>query len=87
MKSLLRTVSAALAFAVAATASVASDWTPPGPIKMMIAFRAGGGAHTQARLVAVAALANDTKVALPSLTQFYAVVLAILASFSPARFF
>ena len=32
--------------------SAAADWKPPGPIKMMIAFKAGGGADTQARLVA-----------------------------------
>ena len=42
--------------AVAALASVATpalaDWTPPGPIKMLIAFRAGGGTDTQARLIA-----------------------------------
>lgn len=30
----------------------AADWTPPGPIKLMIAFAAGGGADTQARLIA-----------------------------------
>jgi len=30
----------------------AADWTPPGPIKLMIAFAAGGGAATQARLIA-----------------------------------
>ncbi len=32
--------------------SAAADWKPSGPIKMMIAFRAGGGADTQARLIA-----------------------------------
>lgn len=45
---------------VALTASVvipmpqasAADWAPPGPIKMMIAFAAGGGADTQARIIA-----------------------------------
>ena len=30
----------------------AADWQPPGPIKLMIAFAAGGGADTQARLIA-----------------------------------
>ncbi len=30
----------------------AAGWKPAGPIKMMIAFRAGGGADTQARLIA-----------------------------------
>jgi len=29
-----------------------ADWKPSGPIKMMIAFKAGGGADTQARLIA-----------------------------------
>ncbi len=33
-------------------AAHAADWTPPGPIKLMIAFAAGGGADTQARLIA-----------------------------------
>lgn len=32
--------------------SQAADWQPPGPIKLMIAFAAGGGADTQARLIA-----------------------------------
>lgn len=32
--------------------TVAADWAPSGPIKMMIAFAAGGGADTQARLIA-----------------------------------
>ena len=32
--------------------AAAADWTPPGPIKMMIAFKAGGGADTQARMIA-----------------------------------
>ncbi len=30
----------------------AADWAPPGPMKMIIAFAAGGGADTQARLIA-----------------------------------
>ena len=45
----------AAALTVASTASplaAAADWTPPGPIKMMIAFKAGGGADTQARMIA-----------------------------------
>lgn len=29
-----------------------ADWAPPGPIKLMIGFAAGGGADTQARLIA-----------------------------------
>ena len=40
-----------LALAFSAAAAVA-DWAPPGPIKMLIAFKAGGGADTQARLIA-----------------------------------
>lgn len=38
-------------FAMTTTAQ-AADWTPPGPIKLLIAFRAGGGADTQARMIA-----------------------------------
>ncbi|MBK0329637.1 tripartite tricarboxylate transporter substrate-binding protein [Rhodobacteraceae bacterium F11138] len=52
MKSLLKTFATASVVALAATATVAQDWTPPGPIKMMVAFRAGGGADTHARLIA-----------------------------------
>ena len=39
---------------VAATAlgAAADDWKPAGPVKLMIAFAAGGGADTQARLIA-----------------------------------
>jgi len=37
---------------VMATGAMAADWTPPGPIKLMIGFAAGGGADTQARLIA-----------------------------------
>ncbi|MEM9048723.1 MAG: tripartite tricarboxylate transporter substrate-binding protein [Pseudomonadota bacterium] len=53
MKRILRAGLAALAMAATATASLA-DWNPPGPIKMLIGFRAGGGADTQARLIAEA---------------------------------
>ena len=42
----------ALGALVAAPLAHAADWTPPGPIKLMIAFAAGGGADTQARLIA-----------------------------------
>jgi tripartite-type tricarboxylate transporter receptor subunit TctC len=42
----------AVAAIALATAAQAADWTPPGPIKLMIAFKAGGGADTQARLIA-----------------------------------
>jgi tripartite-type tricarboxylate transporter receptor subunit TctC len=33
-------------------AALADDWTPAGPITMMIGFAPGGGADTQARLIA-----------------------------------
>ncbi len=52
-----RFVTAALAAVFSgmmAVSAIAADWTPPGPIKLMIAFRAGGGADTQARLIAEA---------------------------------
>jgi tripartite-type tricarboxylate transporter receptor subunit TctC len=32
--------------------SAMAEWSPSGPIKLMIAFKAGGGADTQARLIA-----------------------------------
>ncbi len=54
MKRLLKTAMSTAAALVLATAAFASDWTPPGPIKLMIAFKAGGGADTQARLIAEA---------------------------------
>lgn len=52
MKRFLKAGVVALSAAVMATTAMASDWTPPGPIKLMIAFKAGGGADTQARLIA-----------------------------------
>ncbi|MCP5074152.1 MAG: tripartite tricarboxylate transporter substrate-binding protein [Rhodobacteraceae bacterium] len=54
MKNILKAGVAALGLALISGGAMASDWTPPGPIKMMIAFRAGGGADTQARLIAEA---------------------------------
>ena len=42
MKLTMKSVLTALCL-VAASSAAAADWTPPGPIKMMIAFRAGGG--------------------------------------------
>lgn len=33
-------------------AAYAEDWAPPGPVKLMIGFKSGGGADTQARLIA-----------------------------------
>ncbi|GAA6164441.1 tripartite tricarboxylate transporter substrate binding protein [Pelagimonas sp. KU-00592-HH] len=52
MKRFLKAGAVALSAALVATSAVAADWTPPGPIKLMIGFRAGGGADTQARLIA-----------------------------------
>ncbi|MBM7069332.1 tripartite tricarboxylate transporter substrate binding protein [Actibacterium sp. 188UL27-1] len=52
MKPLLKRLVAAFGVSVMATAGIAADWTPPGPVKLMIGFRAGGGADTQARLIA-----------------------------------
>ncbi|MDP5334559.1 MAG: tripartite tricarboxylate transporter substrate-binding protein [Paracoccaceae bacterium] len=52
MKSILKAAVAAAGFAVLVTGAAAADWTPPGPIKLMIGFAAGGGADTQARLIA-----------------------------------
>lgn len=45
---------AALGAAVVAQPALAAGWQPPGPITMMIGFAAGGGADTQARLIAEA---------------------------------
>jgi len=52
MKTILTAAVAAFCAGIMAKDAVAADWTPPGPIKLMIAFRAGGGADTQARLIA-----------------------------------
>ncbi|MEL7165371.1 MAG: tripartite tricarboxylate transporter substrate-binding protein [Pseudomonadota bacterium] len=48
------TAAAALLSAATVTSAFADGhgWAPDGPIKMMIAFAAGGGADTQARLIA-----------------------------------
>jgi tripartite-type tricarboxylate transporter receptor subunit TctC len=51
MKRLTLTL-AVLGLMLAAPVARAADWQPPGPITMMIAFAAGGGADTQARLIA-----------------------------------
>ncbi|NVO26736.1 tripartite tricarboxylate transporter substrate-binding protein [Donghicola sp. C2-DW-16] len=49
----LLAVAALCATAITApTATLAEDWTPPGPITMYVGFAAGGGADTQARLIA-----------------------------------
>ncbi|WP_282182128.1 Bug family tripartite tricarboxylate transporter substrate binding protein [Aliiroseovarius marinus] len=52
MRKLLKSAVVAASILGSSTAAFASDWTPPGPIKMIIAFAAGGGADTQARLIA-----------------------------------
>ncbi|MEM8802749.1 MAG: tripartite tricarboxylate transporter substrate-binding protein [Pseudomonadota bacterium] len=55
MRNLFKTIAAASALSVVAATSTLADghgWKPEGPIKMMIAFAAGGGADTQARLIA-----------------------------------
>lgn len=48
----LSAIAVAVPFIVASNSVHAADWQPPGPIKLMIAFAAGGGADTQARLIA-----------------------------------
>ena len=52
MNTFLRTAAAVTLALGLSTSAFAADWTPPGPIKMVIAFAAGGGADTQARLIA-----------------------------------
>ena len=47
MKRSIKAAMAAAVIAFSGTASLAQDWTPQGPIKLMIAFAAGGGADTQ----------------------------------------
>lgn len=54
MRRFVKSFALAAAVAVAPVAVLAQDWTPPGPITLMIGFAAGGGADTQARLVASA---------------------------------
>lgn len=51
MNRILKAAVAAAGFAAIATGA-AAQWAPSGPIKLMIAFAAGGGADTQARLIA-----------------------------------
>jgi len=52
MKKCALAVFAALVMLVASVNGSFAEWKPSGPIKMMIAFAAGGGADTQARLIA-----------------------------------
>ena len=44
MQRLLTAISAGIAVAAVSAVASAADWTPPGPIKILIAFKAGGGA-------------------------------------------
>lgn len=52
MKRIFKTAIAVASLVTLSTGAFAADWTPPGPIKLMIAFGAGGGADTQARMIA-----------------------------------
>ena len=52
MRNLLKMAATAVLGVALTTSAHAQDWTPPGPIKLMIAFAAGGGA---ARAAAAAA--------------------------------
>ncbi len=52
MKTLITAAVAAFGLMFGSAGAMAADWTPPGPIKLIIAFAAGGGADTQARLIA-----------------------------------
>ena len=52
MKPVFKPLALAAAILLAPVQSIAENWTPPGPITMMIGFAAGGGADTQARLIA-----------------------------------
>ena len=55
MKQLIKAAAVAAALvmtSISPTLAEGNDWKPEGPIKMIIAFAAGGGADTQARLIA-----------------------------------
>lgn len=55
MKAILKTFALTAALSIVSAAGAVADgtgWKPSGPIKMIIAFAAGGGADTQARLIA-----------------------------------
>lgn len=55
MKTFLKAAAAAAVMAIASTTASFAEghgWKPEGPIKMIIAFAAGGGADTQGRLIA-----------------------------------
>lgn len=52
MKHVLAHLAVAATLIMAPMHAIAEDWKPSGPIKLMIGFSAGGGADTQARLIA-----------------------------------
>ena len=52
MRKLLISMAVAAAALSQGASATASDWTPEGPITMMVGFRSGGGADTHARLIA-----------------------------------
>lgn len=55
MKTFFKTAAAAAILAMGTATTVSADghgWQPDGPINLLIAFAAGGGADTQARLIA-----------------------------------
>ena len=52
MKFVLRSLATASALLLMAVTGAAADWKPAGPITMLIGFAAGGGADTQARMIA-----------------------------------
>ena len=52
MRTIVKAALAGLATLAVSTSAMAADWKPPGPIKLLIAFKAGGGTDTQARLIA-----------------------------------
>lgn len=52
MKTKLFAAVAAIGLLASSATSAMAEWKPAGPIKLIIAFAAGGGADTQARLIA-----------------------------------
>lgn len=52
MKFVLRSLATTSALLLMAVTGAAADWKPAGPITMLIGFAAGGGADTQARMIA-----------------------------------
>lgn len=52
MKRLSLMLTALAAFVMLPVMSAFAEWTPSGPIKLLVAFRAGGGTDTQARMIA-----------------------------------